>query len=430
VEHIVSFNAKVKQLDATPVADTEPIEKATHLLASHVASIQDITSRTALTSQRFHGLAQAYLPTDLAQARIYAMAAYNTTLPGLACNASICLTLMEVYFKLTHSKDAEAARKTLNEQLRFTLDLVDLSVGKLHPLRTKTLDFAANLLNDAGRYKFAVELWEEARECAANIIGHQHLVTSGYLTKVRFRPLSAAILIMIQLGRCLMILGRTDEALDYLQQSNSCFESSSIRSDITLETIALNHWYIADLYKTRGDLDTAIQHATEGEKIRQSLFGPMDDRAIQSTEQIAELLTTSYKDYTGVITPNIKKQIVSALSHWEKVFKYCKLRGKGRRGSSEAVRKQDIEKLLSITRTMITMKFQILATEQKDYVKIAREDWTAHGSDEDLKREIVLKLLTLLPTVYIDEVLSRCEDDDPQGHREMVEIVAIQENPA
>lgn len=84
---MIIFDAKLKQVQPTLITDVDPIEKAISSLAGHVASIKDITSRTSVTSQNFHELARSYLRDNVEQARIYAMAAYNTTLPGLACKS-------------------------------------------------------------------------------------------------------------------------------------------------------------------------------------------------------------------------------------------------------------------------------------------------------------------------------------------------------
>lgn len=91
------------------------------------------------------------------------------------------------------------------------------------------------------------------------------------------------------------------------------------------EAVAENHYCIAESLMDKGDLDGAIHHSTQAKQIREQLYGSMHSKTVDSYQQLGKLLAANYSDYDGVVTPQIRKDLMSAITCYERVFKFMKV---------------------------------------------------------------------------------------------------------
>ena len=182
------------------------------------------------------------------------------------------------------------------------------------------------------------------------------------------------------------------------------------------EAVAENHYCLADSLFVIGDVEKALFHAIEAKKIRENIFGSMTHQIMESYYQVAQLATASQSNEETVITSDVAKHIQMSISCYEKIFKYCK---------SKKNDNSTRQELMNLTKKIINFKFQLMNPNQKDIVRSLRN--SEYQYPQEFLREVIVRLVALTPSSYIDNILSRLEKDDENALNELGAVIQIVE---
>ena len=182
------------------------------------------------------------------------------------------------------------------------------------------------------------------------------------------------------------------------------------------EAVAENNYCLADSLFVNGDLEKALFHAIEAKKIREDIYGPMSQQIMESYYQVAQLATASLSNEETVVTPEVAKHIQMSISCYEKIFKFCKSK-KNDNGNRQ--------ELMTLTKKIINFKFQLMNPNQKDIVRSLRKN--DYQYPQEFLREVIVRLVALTPSSYIDNILSRLEKDDENALNELGAVIQIVE---
>lgn len=209
-----------------------------------------------------------------------------------------------------------------------------------------------------------------------------------------------------------MRLTNYDQAIQRYSESLEILQSLT---DVD-EFIAEDHFSIANCLYSKGDYDAGLRHSHDARKIREKDLGQMHARTIESYRQFAKLVLANYENYDGVVTPHIRKCYQSAIQCYERIFKFVK--SKRERNSTTET--------LDLTRTIVSLKFRLLPREHQEILKSARQAHTQHP--EQAVKEVILRLVHLTPTVYVDDLFARNIDGDEDAMMELEIVTQLVEN--
>ncbi|KAI8837866.1 hypothetical protein BC829DRAFT_421374 [Chytridium lagenaria] len=294
-----------------------------------------------------------------------------------------------------------------------------------------------------------------------------HVVTAGYLTRQ---------------GVLLSQLKQTDVAISRLTEALNIHNSLSSSAVLIAEV----HGHLADALDAKGDLDAAIVHAQKCRKLREKSLGQHDPRSVASFMQVSMLVLKPYAGYTGVLTPAIRVAYREAISCYEKVFRFVKMAGGGKResggwsssasvvsvsthvtgisamesnasgsvtsipyihappvagpgleapfgGPPPPVSKSILHKL---TKQIVALKLALLdSPKHKEVVRTLRASAKAEneagndaGFDPASAREVVIRMAAVSPSIYLDGVLARIDDDDASAVEELAIALLLTES--
>ena len=267
------------------------------------------------------------------------------------------------------------------------------------------------------------------------------------------------------------MLKKTDEAIENLTEALHIYEG--LKADVSF--IAEVHYYFAECLEERGDISKALHHAQICRKYREKCFGLADSRSVDSFRQVARLLLSPYKDYNGVITPQIKKAYSEAIVCLEKVFRYLKtVKATRKERRQEAALKrsasvvtltnQDTLKLPydtdvtthvqilgplvkspfgacpciprsllhQLTKQIVGLKLLLVEDpKHKDCIRMLRSQTHNSLQENDLDpvdaKSVILRLAAVSPSVYLDGILQRIEDEDESAIDELKIVLLLTE---
>ncbi|KAJ3244464.1 hypothetical protein HK104_008038, partial [Borealophlyctis nickersoniae] len=228
------------------------------------------------------------------EARLYAQAAAsissrNSCIRGLALGL-----LIEASFGLQPNPLAGPDPALLGVY-REALQVVQWHWGVDHPVGMALHDRVVRVYERAKRWERALEFHLVSLGICERALGRSHVVTAGYLVKA---------------GCLLLSFTQTTDAIQRLSDALHLYQS--LNADPTL--IAEVHYHLAEAFSERGDLDSALSHAQRARKIREKCFGQSDPRAVECFRQVARFLLAPYKEYGGVVTPQIRAAYREAIT--------------------------------------------------------------------------------------------------------------------
>ena len=252
----------------------------------------------------------------------------------------------------------------------------------------------------------------------------------------------------------LLILRRTDEAIDKLNDALHIYNGLNADASYISEV----HYHFAECLEERGDLSGALSHSQICKRLRENTFGLMDPRSVDSFRQTARILLAPYRDYHGVLTPQIKKAYSEAIFCLEKVFRYLKTvkesrkerkANKGMKRSDSMVTLDgtqsarlpldtDLVSLVNIagplvrspfgpsppiprtllhqlTRRIVGLKLALVDNpKHRDIIRTSRTKLSSEKEslDSEDAKSVILRLAAVSPSVYLDGLLQRLDDND------------------
>jgi tetratricopeptide (TPR) repeat protein len=252
-------------------------------------------------------------------------------------------------------------------------------------------------------------------------------------------------------------LGSPEKAIENFSLALNIFISS--RSDQSF--IAEVHYHFADALEQRGDYDSAIEHAQKCRRLRETSFGFADIRVIHSCRQVSKMLLAPYKDYKGVLTVAIKASYREAISCHEKVFRYLQnQQGLSRKKSRKMTSKLTyISKSMNIsgpmvdapygwtppfaknlmhklTKDIVKMKLDLVEDPKlKECIRTLRqrrfemlESSFPNQFDAEDARGTIMKMASVTPSVYLDDVLQRLCQGDDSAVEELFMVIILTES--
>jgi tetratricopeptide (TPR) repeat protein len=219
----------------------------------------------------------------------------------------------------------------------------------------------------------------------------------------------------------LLSMHRAAESLEMFTEALNVFKQADPES----EAVGENHYCIAEALHDKGDSDGALQHSQESKKIREKLHGLQHPKTIDSYQQMGKLLSAQYAEYTGVMTAQIKKQLQVAITCYERVFKFMKTTSPKDMTLKKTTRaKESI--LLTLVRTLIGLKLRLIPAQHKELVQSLRASPEAYTSDA--VKDVMMQLIHLSPTVLLEGIFQRLEDQDKQAVSDLGIILNVAES--
>ncbi|KAJ3091624.1 hypothetical protein HK102_014054, partial [Quaeritorhiza haematococci] len=402
------------------------------------------------------------------EARAYASSACNATRRDSCLYGFAQAQLMEALSGLQAAGNGHPDTSLLT-LYRKGLAVVEYNWGVDHPLTMALHDRMCAVYLRTKRQQQALEYHEKSLGIAMKALGKHHVVTAGYLVKS---------------GIILSSLRQTDEAIQRLSEAMHIYQG--LGSDGTL--IAEVHFHMAEALAERGDLDGAMNQGQRCRKLRERLLGQQEPRTIETYRLLARLALAPYKDYRGVVTPQIRAAYKEAISCLEKVFRYLKTSRLGggvlgvggggshsrapsinARFSAPAIKVSNNNKggglLLSsggiappiagpylsppfspvppmprnllhkLTRQIVRLKLELLEQpKHKECVRMLRQqhqESTAEGGagafGAEEARQVILRLAAVSPSTFLDDLLTRIDEDDESAVEELGIVLQLTE---
>ncbi|KAJ1345340.1 hypothetical protein BSLG_000853 [Batrachochytrium salamandrivorans] len=309
----VSYNSHRNNIGCSLRED----ERLAYLLARHFkgigpkAKLNPCNASAAALAQ----IASHYNATSrFEEARLYAQAAVSSSLGNHIIYALASAQLLYSLAGL-QTNAMGAPDTTLLAIYRNALSVAEWHWGSEAPLALCLHDRMSGIYQRVQNSQKALEFARQSLDISEKSLGKNHAHTAAYLTKT---------------ACFLKDTSQIDEAIDRLTQATHIYQS--LRTDPS--HIAEVHFYMADCFAERGDVDSAIQHAQTSRRLRERMFGFSDIRVIESCCQVATMVLAPYVDYKGVLTPQIRQAYRDAIGCHEKVFR------KGCNSSSQIISRQ------------------------------------------------------------------------------------------
>ncbi|KAH6571038.1 hypothetical protein BASA60_007377 [Batrachochytrium salamandrivorans] len=308
----VSYNSHRNNIGCSLRED----ERLAYLLARHFkgigpkAKLNPCNASAAALAQ----IASHYNATSrFEEARLYAQAAVSSSLGNHIIYALASAQLLYSLAGL-QTNAMGAPDTTLLAIYRNALSVAEWHWGSEAPLALCLHDRMSGIYQRVQNSQKALEFARQSLDISEKSLGKNHAHTAAYLTKT---------------ACFLKDTSQIDEAIDRLTQATHIYQS--LRTDPS--HIAEVHFYMADCFAERGDVDSAIQHAQTSRRLRERMFGFSDIRVIESCCQVATMVLAPYVDYKGVLTPQIRQAYRDAIGCHEKVFRYLKTTAQQQQGS-------------------------------------------------------------------------------------------------
>ncbi|KAG5462622.1 MAG: hypothetical protein BJ554DRAFT_4386, partial [Olpidium bornovanus] len=425
-KHFVSFVMRVKQLEGRHqnlIGKLPEEEIHVYELARHVASRgpRAKLGRNEMTAMRFNALARRFNAAGRHEdARLYGHAALNVGSRNHAGTALILMNALETDFMLSNGALDEGE---MVGRYNAALGVLRFHWGENHPLMITIHDKLAQLYCKGGQNEQGYNYHTYSMTTAFRILGKNHPVSAMHLTK------------------------KFQEALDVF----SALDPES-------EHVAENHYCIAEALFDKEDIDGATWHSQRAKRIRELVHGNLHPKTVESYQQLAKTTLASYRHYEGVITPHIKQCYHTAISCYEKIFKYLKsplaaapaVEGGGANRSARepppppppaaggmvtaqapcpappsAPPSKDLA-LLDLTRTLISLKLRLIPSHLRELLRALRAQENIQYPEE-LVKDVILRLVHLTPCVLMDNIFQRVEDKEASSVAELAICIQIAE---
>ncbi|KAI9205234.1 clustered mitochondria-domain-containing protein [Polychytrium aggregatum] len=474
---LVSFAPRAKSVNGLPqTSETNPNftedERMAYFLARHFKAIGSLKrlGKSDASALALIQVATHYLKTGrFEEAKLYASSATSAASKNSALWGLSQGVLIEAMSRVQSNPSSGPDTQILSVYSK-ALANVQWHWGKVHPITMALHDRMATCYMTAKKYQQAYEFHCISMEIALKSLGKHHSVTAGYLTVS---------------GVYLNHLKQTEDATKKLNEALHIY--LGLRSDATLVSEVRHH--LAECLAAQGDLDGAIENSRKSKKLREKCFGQLDARSVESYRQLSRLVLQPYQNYKGVVTPQIRQAYRDAISCHEKTFRYLKtLRPPGGSGGSSSASdtislrsgKASMVSLPStiasytaashsvtddsmngcdtlfgpkasllfggplvaapfapltplpknllhvLIRQIVALKLKLVENpHHKEVVRNLRMN--PHAVETGEARGVILQLAAVSPSVYLDGVFQRIDDDDECAVQELAIVLALTE---
>ena len=346
---------------------------------------------------------------------------------------------------------------------KTAIDIIEYQLGKSHPVLMGLHDRMALVFENAEMYQQALGYHLQSLDISLKSLGKQHVITAGYILKA---------------GILHSKLSQTEESIQKFHESRQIFQS--LESEKTL--IAEVFFHLAEALAARGDNDGAIANCQRARKLREQSYGQYDERTVETYQQLARLLLVQYVDYHGVMTPQIRLNYLEAISCLEKVFRFIKV-SKSRKGGNGGMvsgrstpahsRSQSTisqrsnftgvsqvtssrtaalihttgpflnapyspppifsrNLLHQLTKQIVKLKLELLENpKHRECIRTLRQEIKSGrigvGFQANEARQVILQMAAVTPSVYIEGILTRIDEDDDTAVDEMAIVLQLTE---
>ncbi|KAI3636260.1 hypothetical protein MIR68_005612 [Amoeboaphelidium protococcarum] len=321
------------------------------------------------------------------------MAPFQSVLYVMIKIAVIELQVVKSCTKLDKSGKKQMSQY-LDKQYQECRQSLLYHLSKNHPVTITLLDkmvYWNSLLSLNG---VAYEYLLQSLEIAKRQLGYSHRVVAAYNTKLGY--------MLLQMQRPADALKRFEEALQYLKGQPP---SSQNR-----EAMAENMYSMAEAHFDIGDYDEALKYSHQSKQLRETLFGHANGKTADSQQQCAKILANQYANYDGIVTEKMQKDMQLAISLYEKVFKFIKTSTD--RQSKDAM-------LLTLTKTLVGLKIRLIPSRHSQLLESIREQSSEDVIQDSLLKEVVIKLIHLSPTIYLEQLFQKL--DQPEDRDDAIE---------
>ncbi len=162
------------------------------------------------------------------------------------------------------------------------------------------------------------------------------------------------------------------------------------------------HMQMAKAFMAKGDTESALYHAQETRKMREALYGQHHERTMATYNILAKLTLHNYLDYTGVVTPEIRKVYSSALGLYERIYKHL------------SMTRDASGKMFSVVKRLVDLKLKLLNAQQQQVLRMAKSTDDEPAVPEDAL-DVVRRLIAINPVIVLDELFQRIAENGQDG---------------
>jgi tetratricopeptide (TPR) repeat protein len=282
--------------------------------------------------------------------------------------------------------------------------------------------------------------------------------------------------------------GQTDEAIENLTEAKQIYQSLEADRKLLAEV----YLHLAEAFSKSGDLEAAVISAQKCKKLREHALGQYDVRTVEVYLLLSRLLLIPYQESKrgGVLTTQIKASYTEAISCLEKVFRYLKhttkrITGNGRstpsgdhnRSQSSMSQRSNISRMTSassisrartgsetassvvhitgpflsapytpapqfpknllhhLTKRIVRLKLDLLENpKHKECVRTLRQEIANDQMQEGEAfsaadaRQVILQMAAVSPSVYLDNILARVQEEDETAIGELAIVLQLTES--
>jgi hypothetical protein len=268
----------------------------------------------------------------------------------------------------------------------------------------------------------------------------------------------------------LFALKQTDEAIEKLTEALHIYEGLKVDPPLVAEV----HFHFSECLEERGDLSAALRHALLSKKLREKAFGLNDSRSVDSFRLVARLLLAPYQNYHGVVTPPMRKAYAEAILCLEKVFRYLKSAKTARLSNNNSAGSNLSESALAsslrlpfdtdlfiseriagplvsspfgpklpiprallhnLTKEIVRLKLTLVESpKHREAIRSIRAGLSETNDfgeetivDPAEAKSVILRLAAVSPSIYLDGILQRVDDDDMGAIEELKVLLLLTE---
>jgi len=391
------------------------------------------------------------------EAKMYAQSACNAALNNLSTKGLAQAQLIVSLCGLQLTANAEPCIEVLT-LYKQALAQIEWEYGVDHIVSLALHDRMCYVYEQCKRKTHALDFIRTSLRICLKSLGKHHLISAGYKVK--------AAIIMSELDM-------NEEALKYFVEALHIL--SSIQADH--EVISEAHYHIANILFNKGDVEGAISHSQKCKKQREGAFGQQDPRTVEVYIQLSNFILSPYTAHNGLVTPQIRHAYKEVINCDEKVFRHLKTLNSSTRNSNLLSSKRSVSQLSiatttkslytnssqrynieakinihpvsgpffaspftspiplgknllhKITKQIVHLKIELLeAANHKETVRKLRMSHLGKDICPSEAKRVIMRLVAVSPSVYMDGIMARTEDNDDEALEELSMLLQLTEN--
>jgi tetratricopeptide (TPR) repeat protein len=239
----------------------------------------------------------------------------------------------------------------------------------------------------------------------------------------------------IEVGKLQLSLGCSEEAIEKLSEAMHVFHDMQ---KFTNEADTL--YSLAEAKFGCGHVSPAIEHAKCAMILREKHLSTQHPDTIKSYHQVARIVLSNYvdPDYAGPITAVVKDAFETAIWCYERIFRFLKtlLNPADTKKPAQHThqlhsiqqRKKAHEDIMGLIRQIVDLKLKLASSNLKETIRLTRVQALKKGYPAQDIKDVILKLIHLTPSVFIDGIFQRLQQGESCGAQDLSILLQLVES--